>query len=162
MNPTAENLTFYANPIYQAADGSIYLTAGQGMTAAGTHDERAWMSTNLADSTTITADGKTETLTNEVTVNISVMFPPEKINVIEMGANGETIVKTELSVDVFPEEYQPSDRTQYIIVESVKTDLDKMQYIAAEVFDKKDTSFFVFQDTGKGICEKIEIPLLWK
>ena len=90
------------------------------------------------------------------------MFPPEKINVIEMGADGETIAKTELSVDVFPEEYQPSDRTQYIIVESVKTDLDKMQYIAAEVFDKKDTSFFVFQDTGKGICEKIEIPLLWK
>lgn len=161
ITPFIKESVFYANPIYQSNDGSVYAISGQGISSSGAQDEGSNMSTKLTDSITTTLNGKSTTFTSDVELNITIMFPPKKVTVIEIDKNSEILSKRTLSLNNLPSEFKTSTNAEYVIVETVKTDLDGKDFLSAETFDKKDEVLYVFVGKENEICEKTQIELLW-
>lgn len=108
----------YTNPVYQTADGKVYLTSGQGISMSG-DSAGALFSQKLTDSTTVT-DSEGNAVTNSASVNVRYVMAelPLGYTLIEMDADSREISRREYAPGELPTEYAANDSTAYIIVKS--------------------------------------------
>ena len=108
----------YTNPVYQTADGKVYLTSGHGISTSGV-GVGALVSQKLTDSTTVT-DSEGNAVTNSASVNVHYVIAdlPLAYTLIEMDADSHEISRREYAPGELPTEYTANDSTAYIIVEA--------------------------------------------
>ncbi|HIS98162.1 MAG TPA: hypothetical protein IAD42_09315 [Candidatus Scatomorpha pullistercoris] len=92
-------VTAYCNPVYQQADGRIYLVPGEGMTA----DSGGSMVFSLSDSRESAVEGE-QGYGMEITLTATGRYPSDKLAVLLYSADGELMGRTEYAPEDMPEE----------------------------------------------------------
>jgi len=147
--------TYYFNPVYQSADGSVYAVSGNAFMVSGDiYSEGFAFTQTLAATTTVTENGKTKTDDTSVKVSINVMIAPLSIVVLQMGADSELISRAEYAPDAMPEAITLETGTAYFIVETYKQDNEGRPVIAREIYDRNVENFYTFAAREDGICVK--------
>lgn len=114
--------TIYINPVYQTAEGDIYLTAGHGTSMSGEPDGGT-CSHKIAESTAATApDGSAITYSTSISVTYAVTKLPVGYTLIEMDASSREIARREYAAGELPPEYAANADTAYIVLEERTTD----------------------------------------
>lgn len=113
----------YCNPVYQSADGAVYLTAGEGISVSG--DGMMGTMTQTISQTRSTAaagDGGAEEESIAVTVHITPLAPPARVAVQQMRADGSVLRRDEYAAAAVPETIVPGADAAYLIVEMLPAD----------------------------------------
>ena len=94
----------YTNPVYQTADGEVYLTSGHGISTSGV-GAGALVSQKLTDSTTVT-DSEGNAVTSSASVNVHYVIAelPLGYTLIEMDADSREISRREYAPGELPPE----------------------------------------------------------
>lgn len=162
--PMSENQTYYCNPVYQSADGSVYTISEYGgfMVSDESYSEGPVITQTLDASTTVTENGKAMTESTSIKISISIMFAPEKIIVMQMDENNELLSRMEYAPDMMPEDVMPEADTAYLIVETIKRDDTGSLKSSCEIYDRDAESFATFSVRADGVCIKHWTQLKWE
>lgn len=161
--PSNKNHTYYFNPVYQSADGSVYAVSGGGfMISDESYSEGSVYSQTLTDTTTVTENGKAKTNSISVELAISVMFEPEKIAILQMDADSKILSRTEYAPGELPDAITPEPDTAYIITETYKRDGTGNITSAREICGRSDENIETFYARPDGICVKGWTQIKWK
>lgn len=152
---------YYPNPVYQSADGSVYLVSGSGISASGVHDDGPMMSQTLSADYTVTENGKTKTDSFSVTISVSVMSAPEKIIILQMNADSELLSRHEYVPGTLPESFVPDDKTAFMIVETQKRNFEGKLKVTRNIYGNSDESIETFSARADGVCVKSWTRIAW-
>lgn len=111
---------FYANPVYQTADGNLYVSQGRGVSASGDSPEGMEVSSALSKETTVTENGKTKTETSSVSVRYAFMDQPVRIKVCQMDSRHRVLKEEDYRPEDMPKELAAEADAEYILVETEK------------------------------------------
>lgn len=89
--PAGENVQAYCNPVYQQADGRLYLTSGQGMSSDGA----GTMSFTLSNETAGPEGERGWAV--DITLDITPKYPTERVCVLLYGEDGELLGREEFA-----------------------------------------------------------------
>ena len=159
---SANPKTFYLNPVYQNADGSVYLMSGGGISGSGVHSEGPMMSQTLETVYTVTENGMTKTDSVSVTISVSFMFAPEAIAVLQMDQEARLITRNEYTPGALPEEIATEPGTAFLIVETKKQDHEGNPVISREIYGSDAESIETFHARPDNICVKTWTPVSWR
>lgn len=106
---------FYFNPVYQTADGAVYLVPGNGL---HTGSEMGCTATHTVTGTmTETENGTETTHTVKIEMKLDFVAVAEKIVLIQMDENNREIARDEFIPGQMPAEFTPGNNAAYLIVE---------------------------------------------
>lgn len=159
MNQAAKSR--YINPIYQNSDGSVYATSGNGIMLAGEQGEGSVYTQTLEETTTVTENGKSKSVSIYIKISMSIMLPPEKIIIMQMDKNSDIISKTEYSPGKLPDTLTPEAGVDYIIVENYKRDPESNWITSRSIYDRRNENLETFYCRDDGICVKQWTNLDW-
>ena len=129
-------VTAYCNPVYQQADGRIYLVPGEGMTA----DSGGSMVFSLSDSRESAVEGE-QGYGMEITLTATGRYPSDKLAVLLYSADGELMGRTEYAPEDMPEEIA-SDGAAWAVFEDYTRDfLGEPQVIRRLIAAGSDEGF---------------------
>jgi len=160
--PPYNNCTYYFNPVYQSTDGSVYTTTGIFLANQQSNIEGQLFSHTLDASTTITENGKAKTVCTSIKLSISIMFAPEKINVLQMDPESKVLSHMEYMPDAVPETFDLNVDTAYLIVEAYKHDDAGKLKISRKIYGEDDKNIETFFPRADGICVKHLAQINWK
>ena len=161
VTPGSGDNAWYTNPVYQTADGRVYLVSGSGISCGGVESEGSVMSTTLTDTSTLTQGGKTESWSFSVQISISFAYAPERFTLLQMGADGECLSASDFAPGDVPERLTLLPGTEYVIAESHKRGPDGAPLSARELFTPDDQLITLWRDTGRGVLEQAAVELVW-
>lgn len=155
---------FYFNSVYQSADGRVYLLSeGGGFMISGDIDSEGDIYAQTMESEyTTTENGITKTSSVSVEVSIRTMFAPKRICIIQMNAESQVIAQEEYAADAMPHTFFPDADTEYIVVETYKSDEEGGLFVTRELYGTDAElmqSFFARED---GICIKQDTQIMWE
>lgn len=159
-----EEATYYANPVYQTAEGEIYAVSGQGFLNGGDSPEGAVFSTTLSGEIVHTENGNTKTETNSVAVHYAVMDRPLRITLCQMSQDHQVVKQDVYRPGELPENIVAEPGTAYILAETEKekTSGEKTVSRAITGYDPDKESFLeTFYALDQGIVAKIETEVDW-
>ena len=136
---------FYFNPVYQTADGQLYLIAGSGVSMSGTMGGA--MTSKLNEETTYTVDGETTTFCADLAVTVDTIAIPDRIVVIQMDENHQELCREEYIPGQMPESLTPMDATAYILVESCCG-----QQVQRTLYQPEGDPICAYYNMGNNIC----------
>ena len=155
--PTDEETIFHFNPVYQSPDGSVYLTASRMSMVAGPFGS----SSILSDTYTVTENEKSYTKDITIKVNLEFMFAPENIVILQMGSDSQVLSREEYTPGKLPENFEPLENTEYLIVETHGRDYEGEQTITREVFGKDEESFATYFANTDKVCTSQSTNIVW-
>lgn len=162
VSPTGNELTYYFNPVYQSADGSVYLSSGSGiMFGNWTVGEGEQISQTMDAAYTVVENGKTKTESISVKLSVSVMFAPEKITILQMNVESGLLSRMEYTPGELPETFAPEPRAAYLIVETRKRDATGVVTIARNIYSRDAGAIETFFTRADGICVKHWTQIEW-
>ena len=146
---------FYINPIYQTADGRVYVVPGDGI-AFGSGIEGGGWSQTMEETATTTENGESIRRRTKVTISIQGISAPADIAVIEMDPNSSVISRAEYAAGEVPGIIGTA--AEYIIVET----RDSIGSVTRELFGRDCTSFSTFCCREDGICIAKDTEIAWQ
>ena len=158
------NRAYYANPVYQTADGRIYAVQGHGVSTSGESAEGMRFSSELSAETTITENGKTKAEKSSVSIEYAVMSEPVQIRVYQMDPEHRVIRQDDLKPEEVPEELAVEKDAEYILTEVEKEGLTGEKIVDREVYGYRadeETYLTTFCARADGILVKQGTRLLW-
>lgn len=154
---------FYMNPVYQSADGSVYLTAGQGLQYDAEMGGAA--SLLLTDEQTQSVNGGESTAyTASVKMNFDAVAVPILLRVIEMDAGSSILKTTEIDPAELPDEYEPQTGAAYLLLETVTTGDEGAEVVTRSIAgpDDEERNITVFVPVDGGYLVKAVCQVLWE
>ena len=133
--PAGENVQAYCNPVYQQADGRLYLTSGQGMSSDGA----GTMSFTLSNETAGPEGERGWAV--DITLDITPKYPTERVCVLLYGEDGELLGREEFAPEAAPEKI-PAGDAAYAVVEDHTRD-DSGEKAVERLFIQPGESFLV-------------------
>ncbi len=155
------NKEIFINPVYQTDDGSVYVESGDSFTQGDTTSEGTFMTQTINDTTTTTSNGESQSNANSVALSIAFVYPPEKIVVIQMDQNNEVVKRVEYQPGALPETIKPEATTEYIMVETHKTDLEGSPVVTRDLYTKESYAIFSYYERADGICINQSTSIEW-
>lgn len=158
------NAVYYANPVYQTADGKIYTTRGHGFSRSGESGEGEEFSSTISGETTISENGKIKTEKSSVTVRYAVMNKPVMITFLQMDQEHQIIKEEQYRPEEVPEQLAAEKGTEYILVETEKEGLSGKKIVSREEYDyssDEDVWLSTFCVRDGGIVVKQETRVFW-
>lgn len=146
----------YFNPVYRAADGRIYLTAGQGIHADDSEAEGSTFGYTCSETETRTVNDRSEEETVTVNVQVEMRSGADRVRIIELDAALNVLVQTEYAEADLPEKMTLSARTRYVLVEEQYTDRTGAP---GSRLTACSTDSFMQQEDGAGAW--YSVPLFW-
>lgn len=159
-----KDIAYYANPVYQTADGKIYAVSEQGFSTSGESGEGEHFSTTLSGDVSVTEGGRTKTEKSSVTVNFATMYKPEKITLYQMDKKNRTVKMEEYKPGKLPEKIAAKENAEYILVKTEKETLAGKKEVSREIYDNKkdeDNMLETFYPMDNGIISKQETEIVW-
>jgi hypothetical protein len=161
ISPGAISDVIYINPVYQSADGRVYLVTGQGLAATGDNREGSVYTQTLTDKVTVKENGKSKTYNSSVKVSLVTMYPTEKVTILQMDKDSNILKKDEYKPEDVPKELKAESAADYIILESTKTTYDKESKIERTIFSKSDQTLWFFCKGDDKVLIKAYTTILW-
>jgi len=161
VEPGKGNTEYYVNPVYQCADGAVYVTSGSGYLLSGDHGEGEVFSTTLDANTTRTEEGKSQKDACTVTLHLAVMFAPERIVLLQMDANAGVVSRRAYTPGALPERLELEAGTAYLVVETHKRDRAGEETVARALYQSDTETIGTFYGREDGICLKQWTQLNW-
>lgn len=160
-----DDFGFYANPVYQTADGKIYALPGSGI-SCDSSSEGETMSTSLSDQIETVEDRKTKTEKATITIRYSVMFEPLKITLIQMDDKNTPLKQDIYTPGKLPEQLTAEKNTAYFIVETEKKAPDGSIMTDRSIYGPWQSENEIFLETfyaiDNGIITKQDTDVIWK
>ncbi len=156
-----ESCICYMNPVYQTEDGKVYAVSGNGMDVSGVRDEGAVMSQTLDESTVITENGESKTMTTSIKISIAMLLPPETVVVLQMDSDNNVLSRAAYTPGELPETLKPEAATAYILVETYKYDASGAEIVTRELFTNQNETLTSFYARPDGVCVKQWTTLEW-
>lgn len=153
--------TFYCNPVYQTAEGQVYLTSGSGISTSGVLAEGTMMSQKLEETSSVAINGKKEEFGLSVEIQVVGVYLPEEYVLLQMSRDDEVIDKAEYAPGGFPEELVFGPETEYVLLKGQKTNGEGNPETFLEVYDRKDDNMRTLEYVADGVCVKRDIPITW-
>ena len=110
---------------------------------------------------TTTENGKSRTDSISIKISISVMYPPGKIVVLQMGKDGSLVSRTEYKPGEMPKEIVPEKNTEYFIVETQGAGNHDGSTILRKLYGKDAESLEAFYCREDGVCVKQWVQINW-
>lgn len=153
----------YPNPVYQSADGSVYLTAGQGVSMSGDIrlSQGEVMTHTMTETYTETDGEETYEETFTAILHLSVMFAPEQIVVQQMAHDGTVIRRDSYAPGKAPETIRPTADCAYLIVETLSTAPDQTPHADRQLLDGETDSLVTYAANEKGYCVGAHSTIAW-
>ena len=139
MKPRPSNSSRYCNPVYQTASGEIYAVAGNGITMAEMEGEGAAFSQSLDETTTVTENGESKTVTTSVTVRFETKYPPVRVAVLQMDGQHNVLSRDEYKAGEVADSLAPVSNAAYLIIESIMQDGKVSRTLASRDDESFDT-----------------------
>jgi len=155
------NKQIFINPVYQTEDGSVYVESGNSFGQDGAISEGTFVTTTFSDATTKTNNGVSETKGNSVAFSIAFLYLPEKIVLIQMNQNNEVVKRAEYQPGEMPETLKPEAATEYILVETHKTDSEGSPVVTRDLYTKESYAIFSYYERADGICVNQSTSIEW-
>ena len=152
LNGNSQRMVFYFNPIYQTADGKVYLVPGTGMESSP--GQAAFQ---LTGTSTTTENGQSKTDSSRVEVKINCVEIAQKVVLIEMSENNAEIKRSEFIPGQMPKEFSTSDSTAYLIVEEHRAD-----GVSRTIYQSGDASIPVFYSPDGKLCLRSSTTVTWQ
>ncbi len=159
--PASGGLRFYFNPVYQDADGKVYVISGSWIGSSGDRVEGAAFSQSLKASYTTTENGKQTTDELSVTVSVATIFAPEKIVILQIGDDHSIIAQADYAPASVPDTITPQSGTSYIVMESYSTNAYGKTQVTRVLYDKSATYIRSYHCREDGICVAKDTPIDW-
>ena len=140
--------THYINPVYQSPDGRIYTMTGDGISVEGTQSEGFSTSRKMEESITVSENGKSKKKTVIINVSIESMLPPQKIVLWQMDKNSNVLLRQGFQPGKLPDRITPDSATEYIILESYKTDFQGKEKVERNLFTRNNENIDSFYATS--------------
>ena len=129
-------VTAYCNPVYQQADGRIYLVPGEGMTA----DSGGSMVFSLSASRESAVEGE-QGYGMEITLTATGRYPSDKLAVLLYSADGELMGRTEYAPEDMPEEIAAGGAAWAVFEDYTRDFLGEPQVIRRLIAAGSDEGF---------------------
>lgn len=159
-----EEIAYYANPVFQTADGRIYAVSGSGFSTSGDTSEGEAFSTTLSGETRSTENGTVKTEKSSVTVNYETMNKPVKITLYQMDAEHSVLRQEIFMPGELPESIAPEAGTEYILIETEKEGLSGEPAITREIFaqsEAEDSALRTFYAAENGVIAGQDTQVIW-
>ncbi len=128
-------MTFYCNPIYQAADGSIYATGGQGI-STNVDADSAGLSCSTTLQQELKEDGSSRSFSFKIT--FCVMDEPKSYRLLQMDAQNQVLEEQDYLPGDVPEAIRPLEKASYLILQTFSTKGDGTESATWELFQRPD------------------------
>lgn len=151
----------YCNPVYQCADGSVYLVPNGGMSFSG-GGEGASMSHKVEDKVTVNEKGEEKTYVNSVEIKVETTYEPTKIQVLQMDVSGNKLDSQEYEPGKLPEEIKPLADTEYFIIEIHKLDAAGENVVTRKMVGKDESFFQTLYAGERKVCEQTMTEIKWE
>lgn len=162
ITPPGREVVYDFNPVYQSADGRVYLTGGEGMSLVSELDQEGISMFHTKDeSFTVTENGETRTGRFSMKISLRVMFSPEKIVLLQMDEHSRLLERTQYAPGTLPESLVPNEKAAYLIIETQKRNTKNQLLHTREIYDSEDIGMGTFYEQAKGICVKQWTQILW-
>lgn len=145
---------YYLNPVYQGAEGEVYLKPDDFGTSTSTE---AIASENLTATTTIEQEEADVVNTTDITVNFIHVDLSQGLTVLEMDENHQILKTHTFTPGELPESLQPLAETAYILTEE-QTASDTRRAI----YQKEDTYFTALYLMDDMVCAQAQCSLEWQ
>ncbi|HIQ67252.1 MAG TPA: hypothetical protein IAB74_01915 [Candidatus Faecousia excrementigallinarum] len=145
---------YYLNPVYQGAEGEVYLKPDDFGTSTSTE---AIASENLTATTTIEQEEADVVNTTDITVNFIHVDLSQGLTVLEMDENHQILKTHTFTPGELPESLQPLAETAYILTEE-QTASDTHRAI----YQKEDTYFTALYLMDDMVCAQAQCSLEWQ
>ena len=162
LSTTQANTQLFLNPVYQADDGSVYVQSGDFVEHGGEVSEGPYVTYTYSDTATTTKNGVSQASGNSAKLSIAFLYPPTKITVIQMDQSNEVVTSAAYQPGKVPETLSPEPATEYLIVETYKTDENGANVVSRELVSRDVDWFFTFYAREDGICVKQHTTVAWK
>lgn len=147
-----EDLTLYIHPIYETANGEVYLIAQLGSTFLSQGD----ISTSFSSSESSTLNGKTsESSYTKFTVSVKAANPVEKIIFTQFDSKGNVLQEDTYTSANMPETYTRKRDSAYILV----TSTDLTGNITYSTINQEDETFSLYLPTDNIFCQDASIDI---
>lgn len=150
---------FYMNPVYQEADGDIYVVEGMGHSVTGDKgsigsDSKG--SQTLTDKITVNENGEETVYQSKITINYIPVYVPVKTEFVFMNDDNEAISESEFNTHQVPSELSVPKGTEYVLI------LQKSEEGTETDVVGKGTEYaeFLFEE-NQGICSLGSVTLKW-
>lgn len=130
----------FCNPVYQTADGQVYILPADMSTCPEVTE-------TLSESSTITESEKEEGYSIEIKISFFSTTISDRVIFIEMDKNNIEICREEFIPGQLPEEYEPNEDTAYILVEEHKDDT-----VTRSLFQPGSEEITAYYSLDNGIC----------
>jgi hypothetical protein len=155
--------SFHGNPIYQTADGEVYLTSG-GAGISFSDSENLGSMGSVSHSQTSTKRVGEETETWEITAVASFAYRsvPHTIVLLQMDDQGKCLHRTEFLPGEAPERLTPEGETAYFIVESWGTKVSGEPATIREIVDRDEEYLTTWYLLDNGFFNNQTTYLEWE
>lgn len=148
-----EDYSFFLNPVYQDENGNVYLMAGTGISS----NSLGTMSKFLDSEVKTTVDGVETIERFSVKINFKGVPHPKRIVLLQMDADSNVLHREEYLPGQLPEQLDPADGAEYIVVE---THSDTA--VTREIVSQEERWLHTYDPQENGICTKQQTEVLWK
>lgn len=160
-----EHICFHVNPVYQTAEGDVYVTSGMGHSFSVSQDIGMGYyngSTTLSSKVTETINGKTTESENSIKVEFLGVKLAYDIIVIEMSADNRQLRAVGYTPEQLPREVPVGTDTAYVIVETHSiTDGQETMNRQVCTVGAEDESFQVYVPAESGFAVKQSTKVIW-
>lgn len=144
----------YFNPVYQKADGRVYVTEGNGTSTGYMSHGHCTLSENSERK----INGEiVESFVCEITLNYSVFRIPESCVIYEMSAENACLASHVLGGNECPETMELRDETEYVIIEKNIKNEDGTSEVTREIVDRDAGGFSLVIPVDEILCRKAKV-----
>lgn len=158
----ADLVSWYFNPVYQDAEGNVYLMAGSGSSFS---DRTGGVGMSVTQTlsgeiSTTDIDGVTKTDKTTCKVTVQTRRPAELVRVVWMDAAHEALRQEDFTPEAMPEELDARDAA-YLVVEEQNFD-GTVVYTIVQPEDDDGKNVRVYAPGDYGALIAHDIPVVWE
>lgn len=161
----------YLNPVYQSADGQVFVTSAGMGTSLGVYDNETNtridqnvednIAQSISETYTKNENGKVISYSTSVKLTIQEMIPPKKIVILQLDQNSAILTRAEYEPGKLPKAIAPERNAEYLLVETHKTGPKGKAQVSRTLFEKGKESLDTFYCREDGVCVKQWTQLDW-
>ncbi len=151
----------WVNPMYQRADGSVYITAETGIGTDSSVGEGSGVSQINEETIESIEIGETITSTVRITTSLSLMYLPISTTISELDEHYNVISSQTFDPDTM-EELFPSEECAYYFVETLKQKPNGENIKDIQLYDRLDSSMLIYDGLMDGYVLSNHVIINWE
>jgi len=150
----------YFNPVYQSADGRLYLMAGtESMRFMG--PVGGFMTWNSTATYAYTFTGRVRTDQTRVSLKLELTVVPEYVVLLQMSADNSVLSRVQYAADAMPETLDTVPGTTYIVVESHRVPVAGQPAVTYSVIYKDEWYLGILYARADGVIVYRDTTVKW-